>query len=43
MSHFPFIVAAYAITILGTAGVAYWSWAAMCRAEAEAERIGRET
>jgi len=41
MSHWPFIIAAYAVTLLGTAGLTLWSWAAMRRAEAEAEGLSR--
>jgi len=41
MSHWPFIIAAYALTALGTLGVALWSWLAMRRAEAEAARLGK--
>ena len=42
MNHWPFILAAYGLTAAGTLGLVFWSWAAMRRAEAEAERIGRE-
>lgn len=42
MNHWPFIISAYALTIVGTLGVALWSWAAMRRAEAEAEQLGRK-
>lgn len=43
MSHWPFIVAAYALTLLGTVGLGVWSFVAMRRAEADAEatRQGR--
>ena len=41
MNHWHFIIAAYALTILGTVGMALWSWLAMRRAEAGAERLGR--
>ncbi len=41
MNHWPFIIAAYAATVLGTGGVALWSWTAMRRAEGEAEALGR--
>jgi hypothetical protein len=43
MSHWPFIVAAYALTLAGTIGLGVWSFVAMRRAEAEAEstRQGR--
>ena len=37
----PFIVAAYAITVLGTLAVTLWSWRAMRTAEREAEALGR--
>lgn len=42
MSHWPFIIGAYALTIAGTLGVSLWSFAAMRRAEAEAEALRRE-
>ena len=42
MSHWPFILGAYAFALLGTAGVALWSWLAMRRAEADAEAMRRE-
>lgn len=41
MSHWPFILASYALTLVGAFGLAGWSWAAMRRAEAEADRIGQ--
>ncbi len=37
----PFIVAAYAITILGTLAVTFWSWRAMRRAERDADALDR--
>lgn len=37
----PFIVAAYALTVLGTAGLTLWSIVAMRRAEAEADAVGK--
>ena len=43
MNHWPFIIAAYALTIFGTLGVALWSFAAMRRAEADAEALRRDT
>ena len=43
MNPWPFIIAAYALTILGTVGTVLWSWAAMRRAEAQADRIGRRS
>ena len=42
MNHWPFILAAYGLSVLGTLALLFWSWAAMRRAEAEAERIGRD-
>lgn len=42
MNHWPFIIAAYALTIAGTIGVASWAWAAMRRAEKLAEDLRRD-
>jgi hypothetical protein len=42
LSHWSFIIAAYALTIVGTLAVSGWSFAAMRRAEAEAEALRRE-
>ena len=42
MNHWPFIIAAYALTLLGTLGVTLWSWTAMRRAEADADALRRE-
>lgn len=42
MSHWPFIYAAYAAALLGTAGLVLWSYAAMRRAEAEADALRSE-
>ena len=39
MSHWPFILAAYAAALAGTAGLALWSHAAMRRAESEADAL----
>jgi hypothetical protein len=41
LDPWPFILAAYAITILGALGMACWSWLAMRRAEADAEALGK--
>ena len=41
MNHWPFIVGAYAATILGTVGLTFWSWSAMRRAEADADALRR--
>ncbi len=40
MNHWPFISAAYALTALGTLGIALWSFIAMRRAERRADEIG---
>jgi hypothetical protein len=37
----PFIAAAYALTLLGTAGLTLWSHRAMRRAEAEADAVSK--
>lgn len=42
MNPWPFIIASYGLTLLGTSGLALWSWAAMRRSEAEADAVGRE-
>lgn len=43
MNPWPFVIAAYAITLLGTAGLLLLSFASMRRAEADADKIrGRE-
>lgn len=42
MNHWPFIAGAYAITVIGTLGTLLWSYAAMRRAEAEADALRRE-
>ena len=34
LDHWPFVIAAYAIGVLGTLVMAGWSWLAMRRAEA---------
>jgi hypothetical protein len=39
MNHWPFIIAAYAITIVGTGGMTLWSLIAMRRAEARANEV----
>ena len=39
MNHWPFIVAAYALTAIGTVGLAWSSLRAMRRAEAEAAAL----
>ena len=42
MNHWPFILGAYAVTALGTIGLVAQSWLAMRRAEAAAEKLGRD-
>ena len=42
MNHWTFIIAAYALTIVGTLGVTVWSLVAMRRAEAEADALRGE-
>jgi hypothetical protein len=41
MNPWPFVIAAYALTLAGVAALVLASWAAMRRAESEADRIGR--
>jgi len=44
MNHWPFITAAYLVVLIGTGGLAAWSYIAMRRGEAAAEalRSGRK-
>lgn len=42
MNHWPFIIAAYALTVAGTAGASFWAWSAMRRAEKLAEQLRRD-
>jgi len=42
MTLWPFILAAYAVALVGTAGVGIASFVAMRRAEREAENLRRE-
>jgi len=42
MNHWAFVTAAYAITVLGTGGLALLSWVAMRRAEAAADSLRRD-
>ena len=41
MNPWPFVIAAYAVALIGTAALTLWSLADMRRAEREAERLGR--
>ena len=42
MNHWPYILASYALTIGGMAGLALLSWVRMRKAEADAEAIRRQ-
>lgn len=42
MNHWPFIIAAYAITALGVGGISWASWRAMRTAEARADALKRD-
>ena len=41
MNPWPFIIAAYALTLVATICLVWWSWAAMRRAERQSEQLGR--
>jgi heme exporter protein CcmD len=43
MNPWPFVIAAYAITVAATLALALWSYAAMRRAEAEAARLSERS
>ena len=43
MNAWPFIIAAYALTLTVVIGLAGWSWLAMRWAEGEAGRLGRDS
>ena len=42
MSQWSFVIAAYAVTVAGTAGLIAWAAGAMRRAEARLEALGRK-
>jgi hypothetical protein len=42
VNHWPFILAAYGLTLVGAVGVTLWSWSAMRRAEAEVDALRRD-
>ena len=42
MNHWPFILAAYGLSLGGTLAVTLWSLLAMRRAESEAEQLRRD-
>jgi len=39
MNHWPFILAAYAVIVIGVGGISVLSWLAMRRAEAAADAV----
>ena len=39
MNHWPFVIGAYAVAIVAPLALTLWSWAAMRRAEADAESL----
>jgi len=41
MNPWPFVIAAYAVTGLGTVGLLAWAWRSMRVSEGEADRLGR--
>ena len=41
MNPWPFVIAAYSVAIVLTAGLLVWSWKAMRRAEAASEALNR--
>jgi len=41
LDPWPFIVAAYALTMIGTIGVTLWSYLAMRRAEKDADALSK--
>jgi len=42
VNHWPFILAAYGLTLAATLGVVGWSWSAMRKAETEADNLRRD-
>lgn len=43
MNPWPFVIAAYALTLVGTLALTVESWTGMRRAEGEAAKLGRDT
>ena len=41
MNPWPFVVAAYAVTFIGTGGLLLWAWRSMRAAEALADSLKR--
>jgi heme exporter protein CcmD len=42
MNPWPFVIAAYSVTIIAVAVLLLWSWRSMRRAEREAEALTRK-
>jgi len=42
MNHWPFVIAAYAVTLAATAGLVAWAWLSMRSAEAQADSLKRD-
>ena len=42
MNPWPFVIAAYAVAIVITSGLLFWSFASMRRGEAAADALGRK-
>ncbi|HEX7854044.1 MAG TPA: hypothetical protein VF503_10145 [Sphingobium sp.] len=42
MNPWPFVIAAYALTAIGTVAVSLWSWGAARNAERRADSLRRE-
>jgi hypothetical protein len=42
VNHWAFVTAAYAVTLVGTGGLAAWAWLSMRSAEAAADSLRRE-
>ena len=43
MAHWPFILAAYSLTIMGVGALLLWCWMAMRRAERALDALQEET
>ena len=39
MNPWPFVIAAYAVALIGTGGLLLWAWRTMRRAEAAADDV----
>ena len=42
MNPWPFVTAAYAVAIIGTAALIVWAYVAMRRAEAAVDKLNRQ-